>query len=110
MKRIIITILSITAIALMLTSCAQSHWLYRVNVQQGNVVTAEYVHKIRKGMPKEVVSDILGPPVLLDPFNENRWTYIYTYKPGKGKFIDKHLTIYFRNDRVVNLMVRNIND
>lgn len=110
MKKTIITLLSISAIALMLNGCSQSRWLYRVNIQQGNVVTGEYVHKLRKGMTKEAVADLLGPPVLMDPFNDNRWSYIYTYKPGRGKYIDRHLNIYFRNDRVVNTTVRNITD
>lgn len=95
--------------ALMLTACSQSHWLYRVNIQQGNVVSKENIQKLRRGMCKADVAEFLGPPLLCDPFNDNRWSYIYTYKPGKkGKCVDRHLTIYFQNDRIVNLVVRNM--
>jgi outer membrane protein assembly factor BamE len=94
--------------ALMLTACSQSRWLYRVNIQQGNVVSSENVQHLRKGMCKADVAEFLGPPLLCDPFNDNRWTYIYTYKPGKGKYLDKHLNIYFQNDRIVNISVRNM--
>lgn len=107
MKRII-SGLSLAAMILLLAGCAQSHWLYRVNVQQGNIVTADNVHQLRKGMSKEQVLDLLGPPVLIDPFNDNRWTYIYTLKPGRGKCVDRHLNIYFRCDRIVATTVRNI--
>jgi outer membrane protein assembly factor BamE len=112
MKRIIITLFSITSIAIALAGCAQSQWLYRVNVQQGNVITGEYVRKLHKGMTKDMVCELLGPPVLMDPFNDNRWTYIYTYKPGKGKAkcIDRHLTLYFRNNCLVTTAIRNITD
>lgn len=110
MKRIIITLFCITSIAFGLAGCSQSRWLYRVNVQQGNVVTADLIHQLHKGMTKDMVCDLLGPPVLLDPFNDNRWTYINTFVAGKRKLksFDRHLTIYFRNDRLVSFSVRNI--
>lgn len=108
MKRIIITLFSLTCIVFILTGCSQSRWLYRVNVQQGNIITAELVHKLHVGMPKEAVSDLLGPPLLVDTFNDNRWTYIYTLKPGKGKYIDRHVVIYFCNNRVSRIKVKNL--
>lgn len=108
MKRTIITLLSITAITLALSGCGQSRWLYRVNIQQGNIVTSECLHKLRKGMTKDAVADLLGPPVLMDPFNDNRWSYIYTFKSGRGQFIDRNLTIYFRNNCLYTMSVKNI--
>lgn len=102
----IITLLTITCIAFSLTSCTKSTWLYRVNVQQGNVVTSEMLKEIHVGMSKEAVCDVLGLPVLLNTFNEDRWTYVYTLKPSRGKFVQNTLVLYFRNDRVLRMTTR----
>lgn len=108
MKNKIIPFLAIFGIAFALSGCAQSPWLYRVNVQQGNVIPADLVHHLRRGMTKDAVCDLLGPPLLMDTFNDNRWNYNYFFKSGKGKLIERSLTVYFRNNCVVSIKTRNI--
>jgi outer membrane protein assembly factor BamE len=108
MKTKIITFSFATCIALSLVGCAQSSWLYRVNVQQGNIVTPDLVQQLHKGMTKEAVCGLLGPPVLTDAFNENRWTYVYTFKPGRGKYVEANVILYFRNNRIVSISTKNI--
>ncbi|MBA2654192.1 MAG: outer membrane protein assembly factor BamE [Gammaproteobacteria bacterium] len=108
MKTKIITFLSATCIVFTLTACTQTTWLYRVNVQQGNIVTADMIHQLHLGMTKDAVTDLIGPPVLMDTFNDNRWTYIYTYKPGRGKYVERRVVIYFKNDRISHLSTHNI--
>lgn len=81
--------------------CSQSSLLYRVNIQQGNIITQEMVKQIHKGMTKEQVADIMGPPVLTDMFNDNRWNYVFFFKPGRGKAVlRKEVIISFYNHRV----------
>jgi outer membrane protein assembly factor BamE len=108
MKKIIILKLLATCIILSLVGCSQSQWLYRENIQQGNIITSELVQKMRVGMSKEAIRDILGPPLLIDTFNDNRWTYIYTLKTSKGKYIERHVVIYFKNNRANQIKVKNI--
>jgi outer membrane protein assembly factor BamE len=108
MERKIILFLFFYCSALLLPGCTQSTWLYRINIQQGNIITSDLVHRLHKGMTKEAVCNLLGPPILLDPFNNDRWIYVYTFKPGRGKFQEADTTIYFRNNRIVNLTTRNI--
>lgn len=110
MKKVIINIFFLTCIIFTLQACTQSTWLYRVNVQQGNVITADMVQKLHVGMPKEQVYDIMGSPLLVNTFNDNRWAYVYTFKPSRGPYVQKHLIIYFRNDRIIRMDSSNIKD
>ena len=44
--------------------------VYKINVQQGNLVTQEMVDQLRPGMDKRQVKFILGTPLLSDPFHK----------------------------------------
>ena len=68
--------------------------LYRVPVQQGNIVTQEMIDKIKPGMTKSQVAFVLGEPVLKDPFNDSKWIYIYSIEVP-GLFTQKTRTTLF---------------
>jgi outer membrane protein assembly factor BamE len=98
----------IFCIAFAISACSQSTWLYRMNIQQGNILTTDLARSLHKGMSKEAVCEVLGPPLLVDAFNENRWTYIYAFRTGKGLCVDRCLTIYFRNNHICYLKTKNL--
>lgn len=50
---------------------------YRVDIQQGNVVTRDQLALIKPGMRREDVRDILGSPMLTDVFHANRWDFVF---------------------------------
>jgi outer membrane protein assembly factor BamE len=53
---------------------------YRIEVVQGNVVTKEQAAVVKTGMTRSQVRDILGSPLLADPFHADRWDYVFTIK------------------------------
>ena len=53
---------------------------YRVEVVQGNVITKEQADFVKTGMNRSQVRDILGSPLLADPFHADRWDYVFTIK------------------------------
>jgi outer membrane protein assembly factor BamE len=108
MKNKIITLFSMLCIAFGLAGCTQSTWLYRASIQQGNLFTPDTVQKLHLGMTKEAVCDLLGPPILVDTFNDNRWTYMFTFKSNKRKFMERCMVLYFRNDRVYNIKTKSL--
>jgi outer membrane protein assembly factor BamE len=56
---------------------------YRIDIEQGNVVTKEQAALLAPGLTKVQVRDILGTPLLADPFHASRWDYIFTLRrPG----------------------------
>lgn len=53
---------------------------YRIEIVQGNVVTSEQAARIKPGLSKAQVRDILGTPLLADPFHADRWDYVFTIR------------------------------
>ena len=58
-------------------------------MQQGNVVTQDSVSKLKKGMTKSEVRQVLGTPLLMDPFHGNRWDYFFSTEV-RGKVLERN--------------------
>ncbi|KFB77640.1 MAG: Outer membrane protein assembly factor BamE precursor [Candidatus Accumulibacter cognatus] len=72
---------------------------YRIDVQQGNVLSQEMVSQLRPGLTKDQVRFILGTPVLTDMFHANRWDYFYWLKKGNsGEVETRRFTVFFDAD------------
>ncbi len=82
-KRVIRTIVPLALV--MVLGAAVSACVYRVDVQQGNEITADMISELNPGMTRRQVVKILGYPLVSDPFNRNRWDYFYSYKSGKTR-------------------------
>ena len=73
---------ALIAAATLVTSCNLPR-VYRLTVQQGNVITQEMVDSLKPGMTREQVAFIMGEPVVRNPFDNSRWDYVYTLRvPG----------------------------
>lgn len=71
---------------------------YRIDVQQGNALEQEAVDKLKVGMTSSQVRFLLGTPLLVDPFRNNRWDYVYNYRKA-GKLTEKRrLALFFEGD------------
>lgn len=77
--------------------------VYRLDIQQGNVVTREMLAQLEPGMDRRKVRFILGTPLVTDTFNEDRWDYVYSFKEGNGDRMQRHVSIYFDNDRLIRI-------
>mgnify|MGYP001254145208 FL=1 len=72
---------------------------YRIDVQQGNVLTQEMVSQLRPGLTRDQVRFILGTPVLMDMFHANRWDYFYWLKKGNSGEVDtRRFAVFFDAD------------
>lgn len=76
---------------------------YRLDVQQGNVLTKEMLGQLRPGMDKKKVTFIMGTPAVKDTFHNNRWDYIYTYQKGREVPKRRHIALFFKDDKLVSL-------
>ena len=94
----------ILLVFLILAGCSYlPHIMYKIDVQQGNVVTEEMLEKLKPGMTKSQVLFVMGSPLIVDAFRDNRWDYVYVLRE-KGDLVEqKRLTIYFDNDKLVNI-------
>ncbi len=78
-------------------------WMYRPEIQQGNIVTQEAVDRLKPGMSKRRVSFLLGTPMLVDTFHPDRWNYVYTVAKGSKLEDEKRLTLFFDDDRLTRM-------
>ena len=77
--------------------------VYRLDIQQGNVVDQEMVARLQPGMDKNQVQYIMGTPVLDDPFHADRWDYIYTFSRGGATREQRHVVLYFKNNKLASV-------
>ncbi len=73
-------------------------FVYRIDVQQGNVSETDMINQLRPGMSRSQVRYVMGTPLIADPFHQDRWDYIYRMYPGKGKAEQYRITLYFDGD------------
>jgi outer membrane protein assembly factor BamE len=75
--------------------------VYRPTIQQGNLLKAEDVDQITTGMTRSQVRYVLGTPMIADPFNPQRWDYVYFLRRGRqSKEGRAHLVVWFEGDKV----------
>lgn len=78
-------------------------FVYKLTVQQGNVLTQDLVNQLQPGMTKRQVRYALGTPLLVDVFHENRWDYIAEQTRGRKTLEHKHIALFFENDQLVRI-------
>lgn len=78
-------------------------FVYRMTVQQGNIVTEEMVDRLEPGMTKSQVRFLLGTPMLTDMFHADRWDYTYTIRRGHKDMELTRLTVFFQEDALVQV-------
>ncbi|MDR1163295.1 MAG: outer membrane protein assembly factor BamE [Candidatus Accumulibacter sp.] len=72
---------------------------YKIDVQQGNILTQDMVSQLRPGLSKDQVRFILGTPVLADVFHANRWDYTYRLRKGNvGEVELRRFTVFFDDE------------
>ena len=77
--------------------------VYRINVEQGNVVTEEMVDQLRPGLNRRQVRYIMGTPLIEDSFHEDRWDYRYLLRNGNELLSETQLTLWFEEDELVRV-------
>jgi outer membrane protein assembly factor BamE len=78
-------------------------FVYKMTVQQGNILTEEMVDGLTLGMTKRQVNFLLGTPLLSDFFHRERWDYAYTIQRGHQPLEKRFLTLQFQNDALVKI-------
>lgn len=85
-------------LTLILSGCAFPG-VYKINVQQGNIVTDEELTKLNEGMPRNQVHALLGSPLMLNPADLSREYYAYTFQRRGGDIEEQRIIVYYDDDR-----------
>ncbi|GGE54726.1 hypothetical protein GCM10007421_31620 [Halopseudomonas oceani] len=87
----------------LLGGCGFVPGIYKIDIQQGNVVTQEMVDQLRPGMTTRQVRYIMGTPLIQDTFHPNRWDYLYSLESGHSERVQERISLNFEDNRLVGL-------
>lgn len=102
---------SLFVVAALLSGCSglnqlresPPNWLtpYRPDIGQGNFISQDMVDQLRPSMSRDAVRAILGTPLLVDPFRNDRWDYVFDIRRGDGQRDRRRFFVRFQEDRLV---------
>lgn len=95
---------SFTFVGLLALAGCSFPGVYKIDIQQGNVVTQDMINQLRPGMTRRQVRFIMGNALLTDTFHPDRWDYLYSLQPGGGERQQERISVFFnQNDQLVSL-------
>jgi|TARA_R110000868_G_scaffold275277_3_gene534989 outer membrane protein assembly factor BamE len=98
-----ILLLLLCTASITLSGCGFIPGVYKIDVQQGNVVTQDMVDQLRPGMTQRQVRFIMGTPLLQDTFHPDRWDYLYSMKSGRSDREQERISLNFEDNKLVGL-------
>jgi len=100
LRRATVLIAAAAAAAALLSSGC----VYRPTIQQGNLLQLDEIDQVKVGMTRSQVRYVLGTPMVSDPFEPDRWDYVYTLQRGRDKRVDRaHFVVRFEGDKVTSV-------
>jgi outer membrane protein assembly factor BamE len=88
----------------LLAALAATACVYRIEIQQGNLLDDEDIVQIELGMTRSQVQFLLGTPMVADSFHRDRWDYAYYYRRGRSSDVaQRWLVVYFNEDKVTRV-------
>lgn len=94
-------------LAILLATCLAlqgcGYIVYKMDVQQGNYVTQDVIARVKTGMTKAEVRQILGTPLVADVFHANRWDYYFSTEKHGRRQDRTLLSVFFDNDKVTSV-------
>jgi len=101
MRRFLFSILFFSLLAG--CSAIQKIGPHRIDVQQGNALDPDSVARLKPGLSRSQVRFLLGTPLVVDPFHNDRWDYVYVFYEA-GKLVEqKRITLFFDGDTLARI-------
>ncbi len=77
--------------------------IYRADIHQGNIIEQEMIDQLKPGMNKRQVHHIMGSPLLIDTFHQERWDYFYSLKQEGELQEQKRISLFFEGEKLARL-------
>lgn len=90
--------LSFVLISVGLIQACSFPGVFKINVQQGNIITQEMLDTLKPGMTQKQVHFVLGKPVLENTFDSTLENYVYSYQKAGGEILQQTIKIYYADD------------
>ncbi|MGJ7461369.1 outer membrane protein assembly factor BamE [Halomonas sp. MA07-2] len=91
------------SVAVLLISGCSYFGVYKRDIPQGNLVTADMVDQLRPGMTRDDVVYVMGRPLLEAPFDANQWDYVFHLDEAYGDVERRRVTLSFAGNRLVDI-------
>ena len=76
---------------------------YKLEIVQGNVITSEQAAFIKPGLTRAQVRDVLGSPLITDPFHADRWDYVFAIRRQGAPAQLRRVVVLFNGDALVSI-------
>ncbi|MDD4913445.1 MAG: outer membrane protein assembly factor BamE [Methylococcales bacterium] len=77
--------------------------VYKIDIEQGNMINQSMVDQLRPNMTKRQVMYIMGSPMLVDNFHQQRWDYEYANAPSGENRVQKRITLFFTGENLIGI-------
>lgn len=77
--------------------------VYKIDVEQGNLVDQEMIEQLKPGMSRRQARFIMGSPLVEDTFNPDRWDYPYVIRNGQDIIREAQVTLIFEGDTLTDV-------
>ena len=101
--RLITLLTSLIILSACSTLAVDVPFVYKIDIDQGNVIDQDMINQLRPNMTKRQVIYVLGSPLLIDPYSSNRWDYIYSVQPGGKDRLQDRIALFFADDNLVHV-------
>jgi outer membrane protein assembly factor BamE len=92
------------AVMLALGGCsARMPSAYTPPLQQGNVIEQESLSRLKPGMTRSQVRFLLGTPLVVDVFRNDRWDYVYFLRRQGQPPQQRRVTVIFDGDQLARI-------
>jgi outer membrane protein assembly factor BamE len=92
------------AAAVAMLSLCMDACVYRIDIQQGNLLEQKDIDRVEVGMTRSQVQFLLGTPMVEDSFHRNRWDYTYYFRQGRSREVMRRwMIVYFDDDKVAKI-------
>lgn len=89
--------LAVVILTLSLAACSFPG-VYRIDVQQGNIIDQQDLGELNTAMTRSEVHDLLGTPITASSFNPDREHYLYTFQESGGDIRKQRVTIIYEDN------------
>ncbi|GAW84858.1 outer membrane protein assembly factor BamE [Bathymodiolus platifrons methanotrophic gill symbiont] len=101
--RLLIFLTGLTFITACSTLAVDVPLVYKIDIDQGNVIDQDMINQLRPNMTKRQVIYVLGSPLLVDPFANNRWDYVYSVQLGHDDRLQDRISLFFAGDNLIHV-------
>lgn len=89
--------------SLALSGCAWMNdlpFVFKPDIHQGNILDQAAVDKLQPGMTTNQVRYIMGTPMLVDVFHQERWDYVHSLQLGGEDPEIQRISLFFEDKRL----------